>query len=716
MHPYGILKLECIMPMRKSMVFVLLFILGSAIIFCCRVPNLRADVTIYIRSDGSIDPVTAPIAQSGLTYFLTDNVSGTLVIQRSYIVFTSGRFFAGNISISALNNVTLTNIKLSGGIGISNSENITLRNAMVSTGVGFGASNSVVQNLTMQTHSMTISGSKNMIIENHLTGHGGPGGNPLLKLDEANDNIVANNTITNSGGSGIWSVILRDSSNNQVCRNVISGADIGLRLDSSYFVWPTSNDNIISENNITDNGNGIIVYGGAGNNFTFNNIIHDQQGIMLSTYGYTESGARTGNIISHNRVINNTRDGIIVLDPNNTIDDNVVGYRYYSGNGISLASSGNSVAGNNVTEDGSFGIQLSSFNNTLRNNRITNSNHSFELLCSGNLSNFINDVDASNTIDGKPIYYWIGHHNATIPSNAGYVAVVNCSGITIAGLDLTNYDKGLLLAFSTNSTIVKNSFANNTQKGIWILQSKTVNITEDNVADNYDGVYVDNSNNVKMVGNDILSNNDVGLVLSSSSNCTIYHNNFVNPSNILILSGINNTWDNGFPSGGNYWSDYKGSNSKNTGIGYPPYATSGQTQDTYPLMGQIHTYGISVSQNTTQIDIESNSTILNFQYSDTAKSINLTVQNPQNASSFCRITVPKFVYSNLWQNNVTILVNGTRINYINFNDSQSVYVYFTFGYITPEYSLPILAVFLMTILALAIGCRKKLSYANARAC
>jgi len=106
------------------------------------------------------------------------------------------------------------------------------------------------------------------------------------------------------------------------------------------------------------------------------------------------------------------------------------------------------------------------------------------------------------------------------------------------------------------------------------------------------GIYIRQSQYNTITGCTIWDSANRGIYIYSSSNYNkLYHNNFID-NNPNAYDGCSNTWDDGYPSGGNYWSDYTGNDiysgpaqniSGSDGIGDTPYV-SGKINDRYPLM------------------------------------------------------------------------------------------------------------------------------------
>ncbi len=97
------------------------------------------------------------------------------------------------------------------------------------------------------------------------------------------------------------------------------------------------------------------------------------------------------------------------------------------------------------------------------------------------------------------------------------------------------------------------------------------------------------SNN-SIIGN-YISFNIYGLYLGGSNN-KIFHNNFINNTHQAGDGMFNLSWNDTYPFGGNYWSDYEGSDlysgptqdiNGSDGIGDVPYYIDYNSIDYYPL-------------------------------------------------------------------------------------------------------------------------------------
>ncbi len=148
-----------------------------------------------------------------------------------------------------------------------------------------------------------------------------------------------------------------------------------------------------------------------------------------------------------------------------------------------------------------------------------------------------------------------------------------------------NSDDGIdLEEYSSYNFITSNNIFDNHDDGVDLDAYCSHNsITNNNIFNNNnDGVDINFSSNNVMIDNTMSSNGDNGIRIKLSNNNRIYHNNFLNNANQADDNG-NNFWDNGYPSGGNYWSDHACTG--NPSDGSQPYTLGGGADavDRYPF-------------------------------------------------------------------------------------------------------------------------------------
>jgi len=177
--------------------------------------------------------------------------------------------------------------------------------------------------------------------------------------------------------------------------------------------------------------------------------------------------------------------------------------------------------------------------------------------------------------------------------------VVERNNILVEGagsiLQGTGSGRGIDLSDRSN-VVIQNMQIRHFENGIYLDGSSGSNIYGNTITNNDRGIYLRQSSSNNIYGNTI-TNNDRGIHFYRSSENIFYHNSFIdNTEQVHLRSTRENVWDNGYPSGGNYWSDYTGVDQYSgpdqdevgsDGIGDTEYFIDYINRDRYPLMSDL---------------------------------------------------------------------------------------------------------------------------------
>jgi parallel beta-helix repeat protein len=269
-------------------------------------------------------------------------------------------------------------------------------------------------------------------------------------------------------------------------------------------VHVSKNLTLIGENKdntiIDGDGTGKVVQLSTRANVTGFTIRNGDYGVWVRPgFGYTPT--YVGFVLNDNYIVNNNYGGIhFERCGGNTLTNNVVANNTLFG--IHLYHAGNNTISNNTVLNNGHGIDFygNSNDNTLRNNNMTDNEYNFGLILRGETRDFfyaspskpgiVNDVDPSNTVNGKPIYYLVNRSSQQVPSDVGYIWLNNCTNILINGCNLSNNLQGILLLFANNVSIVNNNITENTY-GIYVgIYSSNNTIIGNTLEDNLNGIYL----------------------------------------------------------------------------------------------------------------------------------------------------------------------------------------------------------------------------------
>jgi parallel beta-helix repeat protein len=557
--------------LRKTVSGILLFLLlVSTLTVAFNIQPAKAEGgTIYIRADGSIDPPDAPIITVDnviytLTANITSNASGIVVERDNIVVDGAGYTLQG------------TGGSTSYGIDISGRRNITIKNINIEN-FGYGI--------------YLLRSSLNTILNNNA---GGP-----ISLKDSPHNTLKNNTMWRNfyiSGSDLSHYLQDIDTSNKINGNfpiyyLVNERDKVIdKYSKAGFVAAINSENITVKGldewstMLRGNSHGVLFVNTNNSKIESIKAYYNQYQIcLLNSFN---------NVVSRNYWDRSGCSGIYLLNSSENIFTNNEAVEAISSS-FSLYNSSNNIISNNILKKlfwSDYEIYLERSNNNL----ITN-----------------NDIILTEPHGGYTQGAIFLHYsnNNTILSN--YLRSIGLRGI----------NNWIALIFSSNNKILCNNIRFNEQSGISIGWNSSYNIVFNNtILQNIGGSgialgsYAFNNtvsnNNIdsnggsgislgyafyNLISNNSISWNSYGInVHGYSSGNKIYHNNFINnlKQSYLFYAG-ENFFDDGYPSGGNYWSDYINKDEfsgphqdqpGSDGIWDNPYVINSNNKDRYPLV------------------------------------------------------------------------------------------------------------------------------------
>lgn len=272
---------------------------------------------------------------------------------------------------------------------------------------------------------------------------------------------------------------------------------------------------------------------------------------------------------SDNRIYGNILEGqtsrdTVKIEVSLSSNNNEIYQNKVAGEGltISVDGSNNRIWGNEARERAESVVDIYGSNNTAFGNELA----------------FLDVNGFNNTIDGN---------------NIGNVESIQGANHTLSRNRIEGWYANPVPLEGFNHTVTGNDL----EKGLTLGAAFGCNVSGNRMKSYYgaSGVIVTSSSNNVISGNNI-TNSGIGIEINAgASNNYILHNNFIgNTQQVHVTAtGTANIWDDGYPSGGNYWSDYDGydlftgpyqNESGSDGIGDVPYLISAENRDNYPFM------------------------------------------------------------------------------------------------------------------------------------
>jgi rhodanese-related sulfurtransferase len=223
-------------------------------------------------------------------------------------------------------------------------------------------------------------------------------------------------------------------------------------------------------------------------------------------------------------------------------------------------------------------------------------------------------IDSTLTVVGNTIFV----DNGTYLEHVVVGKTLSIVGAHLEDTVIDGNGTGTAISITADNVTVENfTIQNGPESGMHLNGGNYAQIQNNKIIHNYCGVNISSSYDM-IFDNEISSNQYCGLLItagsstifennitssnygiclnsSQASNSLIYHNNIMNNTYQASTNEAAGLWDDGYPSGGNYWSDYNGTDlfsgafqnlNGSDGVGDVAYTIDVNNTDRYPLIFQ----------------------------------------------------------------------------------------------------------------------------------
>lgn len=411
-----------------------------------------------------------------------------------------------------------------------------------------------------------------------------------IKFDSSSGNLLRDNVMLQCGVQ-VFGINAAEYENDVDTSNTVNGnpvyylinqTNITIPLDAGQVILARCTGCVVSHCSLSNASIGVeLAY--SSKNIIEHNVLADNSVVAIDLDGSDNEG----NIIRQNLLQRNNYGVDVDSSDLNVFQENTL---IQNGMGFAFDASWRNTLIGNIIQDGSYGVYLvSSSENTFTGNLVCNlslfgmyllfsclnvldSNTMMNcgLMVYGNdVKEYRNDVDTTNTVNGKPVYYLSSQQHVTIPSDAGEVILVDSENCTIKDLQLNRGTIGVLLAYSSHNIIQGNLIRNQSicaldlssgynddniilgnivqenANGMVFFSSKGNIIRKNKVLSNGEGIILGNTLTT-FISRNTISRNNYGIVVSHANESRIFFNNiYQNYAYGLIVEAcaVNARWN-----------------------------------------------------------------------------------------------------------------------------------------------------------------------------